>query len=199
MKSLFLSLVLALASQCASAATTVSYGNTTPFIDNSNHSPHYLLGSQVSVGQAITLADAGIDFRSTGYGGNFGIYSDVGGLPGQLISQTGFFSVTSVGDTQIAFQNHATISAGNYWLMAVFNAPASVGISPNNNISSIAYRYLGAISNLPVNFGTAQQYDGQEFNFYVTGTIAAVPEPSRYLMFGAGLLALMALRKKQQR
>ncbi len=182
------------------SATTASYGDVTPFADSSVHGANSLPGSAVTIDQSLTLQDVGIIFRSVGDDGNFAVYSDAGGTPDQMLDSTGVFSVTAIGDTHDAFKNHATLTAGNYWLMAVFNGTASVGHTSNTG-ATVAYQRLGDISALPATFGPASLYPGQEFNYYVTGdTVSSVPEPDSYAMLLAGFgLAGLMIRSRKSR
>lgn len=199
MKKVALIISLGAAMQFASAAT-VMYGNSTPFEGDSNHGPRFLLGSELTIDQQLTLQDVGVIFRSVGYNANFGLYSDMNGSPDMLLDSTGVFSVTETGDTHHAFQQNSIITPGSYWLMGVFDGDASVGKNYQTS-KHVAYQTLFDISALPATFGDAQTYTGTELNYYITGTtVDSVPEPETYamLLVGLGALSVMARRRKSQ-
>lgn len=197
MKKIALIISLTAAMQLASAATVV-YGNSTPFTGDSRHSPNYLLGSEITIDQQITLQDVGIIFRSAGYAANFGLYSDMHGSPDRLLDSTGVFIVFATGDTHQAFQDSSIITPGIYWLMGVFDGPASVGKNFGSSML-VAYNSLSDISALPATFGAALTYSGTQLNYYITGaTVDAVPEPETYVMLLAGLGALGVVARRRK-
>ena len=167
------------------------YGNYTDLPQSSSHSANYLLGSAISVDQPVTLSAAGIIFRTSGYDANVGLYSDVGGHPSQLLATTGSFLVGTTGRVETAFLSTPTLGPGTYWFMADFDAFASVGYNQPTG-ALVDYRSLTFTSTLPTTFGTATEYSGQSFNYY----LVTVPEPQALWVLGLGLVITFMRRRR---
>jgi len=165
----------------AGRGQTLLFGNFSDLGGSSSHSPDYLLGSSIDVTQTVTLEDAGIIFRTTGYEGEVAVYTDNSGLPGQLIASTGPFAVSTTGPTLIPFTSTPLLSPGNYWFMAVFDNGASVGFT-SNTTALVAYQSFVFGSALPTTFGSPITYTGQAFNYY----FVTVPEPSTVALVALG-------------
>jgi len=173
-----LALLAGVISSTAARATSV-YGNSVEFPNTSNHTPGYLLGSEINVSDTITAVAAGIIFKADGYNADVGIYTDNGGAPGQLVAQTGIFAVTSTGAVETPFTSNPILPAGNYWFMATYDQEGYVGIdfSPAPQVDYISFNFGDP---LPTNYPSPNVYNGQQFNYYIVGnaTTNAVPLPS---------------------
>ncbi|MCX6872189.1 MAG: choice-of-anchor D domain-containing protein, partial [Verrucomicrobia bacterium] len=156
--------------------TSTIYGNYTPLPKNSSHGANYLLGSLVTITADGELEFFGLDARATGPDANFGLYTDSGGNPGTLVATTGAFNLNVVGYIERAPTEPVTLTAGNYWIMAVYSAGASVG-SSNTTTNVVKYRSLTFTSSLPSSFGATTTYTGNDFNYYLkVGARVLAPE-----------------------
>ena len=198
-------LVAAMVVTESSSAATVLFGKTTDLGSNSSHSPDFLLGFRISVNQPVDLLGAGIIFRTSGYNANVGVYSSgPGGFPSQLLATTGVFNVSTIGIVETPFSSVITLTPGNYWFMADYDAVASVGFRAGTvtfptdpNIPDVvAYRSLPFTSTLPSTFGPATLYTGQEFNYYLK--TQTIPEPATLTMLLVAFAAV-ACRPKTGR
>lgn len=158
------------------------YGYRTPLPASSNHGPHYLLGSRVSVASGGQLQRFGVDVRATGPNASFGLYSDVGGDPGTLVAQTGSFHFNTLGNMERPPLMPVVLAPGNYWIMAVYDGAASVGRDAGSS-NMIKYRTLNFTGTLPTTFGTPSAYTGENLNYYIrvgidTPTISGVSPTS---------------------
>jgi cysteine-rich repeat protein len=140
------------------------YGNYTEFPEPSSHSANYLLGTQVTVAQAGTLTHFGLFSKSSSPNIVMALYSDVGGKPGQLLAQTPATDLP-LGPLEIPVPA-AAIPAGTYWIMAVFDTSASVGIQFGGPdvVAYISHAFGAA---LPMSFPPPLTYTGQAFNYWI--------------------------------
>jgi hypothetical protein len=145
--------------------TLFRYGNVAPFASNSSHAPNDLLGSPLSVPQNSTLVAFGVIARSSGPQVIMALYTDSGGQPGTLVAQT--TAVTLNNQTMEIPAPSVAVPAGSYWIMAVYNVSASVGIDFSNAQAKVDYTSLNFGSMLPSPFPAPTTYTGQQFNYYI--------------------------------
>lgn len=145
---------------------SIHIGNDVEFGTASHHLPNYLLGSKITVPTAMTVTDLALIGKTAVGNVKMALYSDVAGSPSALLVQTAGTAVT-VGVEEISVTPTA-IAAGNYWIMAVYNVDASIGISYAGT-TTVKYRSLTYASALPNPFGAITTYSGQEFNYYIVG------------------------------
>ena len=190
-KSACLLVLAALAAAPLPAQTMVEIGQTTDLGGNSGHAPHYLLGFPVQVSTTVNVQYFDVLFRTSGYQGEFAVYSDSGDAPYQLVADTGIVSVTATGWQSYPFLTAPTLLPGQYWLMGVFPSTASVGFinSGTNPIDYIVWNFGNA---LPTTFGTPITYTGQMMNYAIS--TQAVPEPSTPGLLAIGGFLLLATR-----
>ncbi|MGV3663715.1 MAG: choice-of-anchor D domain-containing protein [Prosthecobacter sp.] len=150
------------------------YGNRVPLPASSNHAPHYLVGSRVTVTSGGPLQMFGVDVRATGPNASFGLYTDAGGDPGTLVAQTGSFNFNTTGQIERPPLAPVVLTPGNYWLMAVYDGTASVGRDTSTS-NTIKYRALTFTGTLPTAFGASSSYAGENMNYYIR---VAVTPPS---------------------
>jgi hypothetical protein len=186
----------------AAAASAVTYGNTSPFETESSHSPNFVLGVQVMIPQAITLQSFGMI-----YGNNdtpsisnayFGLYSSsaASGLPQNLVAVTNSINLnTAQTYDNIAFTSTPTVSAGTYWMMALYQSQANPRMSLLNSTSLVAYWSNSYSSGMPTTAPSVTTYQGQNFNYWVNG--ASVPEQASIVVVGLGALAIMARKRRR--
>jgi hypothetical protein len=139
-------------------------GNDVEFSGFSNHSANYLLGALVTVPSVVDLLAFGIIGKATGPRVKMALYTSSGGLPVDLVASSVSVPLP-VGVLEIA--TAATVLApGDYWLMAVFDADASVGVDEHST-SNIAYQAFVFSGSLPDPFGKPLTYSGKQFNYYI--------------------------------
>lgn len=153
--------VTATASGAAAGATV--YGYPTDLGSSSTHAPDYLLGSQITVTAPTTLTHFGVLGKSSGALVKLALYTDVGGNPGTLVASVGPFTLAN-GVNEIPAT--ATLPAGSYWIMGIYNIVASIGIDLANS-DVVKYISLPFASALPGTFPAPIVYSGQRFNYYI--------------------------------
>ena len=140
-------------------------GNDTEFSSSSSHAANYLLGSKITVPTATTLDTFGVIFKSGSADYKMALYTDSSGNPGTLVAQTGTLTYSGSGRVEPDIADVA-LPAGDYWIMAIFNTTASLGISYASG-TTVKYRGLSFSSPLPTTFGSPTTYSGQEVNDYI--------------------------------
>ncbi len=141
------------------------YGNVAPFASNSSHGPNYLLGSPLAIPVNCTLVAFGVIARSSGPQAIMALYTDSGGQPGNLVAQTAAFTLNN--QTMEISAPNVAITAGNYWIMGIYNVTASIGIDYSNASAQVDYISLNFGAQLPSPFPSPTTYTGQQFNYYV--------------------------------
>lgn len=142
----------------------IHYGYDMQFPKASSHAAGFLLGSQVVVPQAGTLKAIALISKQAGPHVVMALYTDLAGAPDQLFSSTPSTPV-GLGTQEIPVASKA-LPAGTYWIMAVFDINASVGIDFNNN-DIVDYASFNIAAPLPQTFPAPQSYSGQRFNYYI--------------------------------
>ena len=91
------------------------------------------------------------------------LYTDASGSPGTLVTQTA--SSTLVSGLNVLPASSATITAGNYWIMAVYDAT----VLGYRDVDSVTIKYvtLSYSSPLPTTFPTPVSYTGSSFAYAV--------------------------------
>ena len=141
-------------------------GSDKEFPDSSSHSPDYLLGNVVVVPSDMTLTALALIGKSAKANVKMALYTDASGVPDALVAETDSNAVPA-GVLEIPVKPVA-LPAGNYWIMAVFDSYASVGISfPFAEVCQ--YRSMSFSSAMPDPFGSVSTYTGQLFNYYIVG------------------------------
>ena len=192
---------IAVAIGSASIAASQTYGNTTPFETVSGHAPDYVLGVQVTIPQTITLQSFGMIYGMPGSNLNvsnaiFGLYSSdaVSLLPSALLAVTNPTNLSAAQTyDNIAFTSTPTVGAGTYWMMALYESPASPRMSQLNAGSLVAYWANSYSSGMPTNAPAITTYTGQDFNYWVNG--GAAPEPASLAALSLGALVLIRRRR----
>ena len=146
--------------------TTYKVGNSTLFASKSSHAPDYLLGSRITLSKAAKLVDFGLISVSSGAHVVMALYTEASGHPGTLVAYTSSTALTS-SDQQIAPNVQASLPAGNYWIMAVYDTSASVGIDYGNSTAEVDYISFTFGTTLPSTFPAPTTYTGQQFNYYL--------------------------------
>jgi len=172
-----------LALTVAGSASADTYGNTTPFETQSEHSPNYVLGVQVEIPVPIVLESFGLMYGHEDAGpphianAIFGLYSSgQDGLPATLVAVTNPINLnTQTTYDQIPFTSTPEISPGTYWMMALYESQASPRMTLLDSSSLVAYWSNPYSSGMPQTAPGISTYTGQDFNYWVNGTSGGTP------------------------
>ena len=93
------------------------------------------------------------------------LYSDTAGEPDRLVASTPATTMT-VGPVEVAV-TPTPLPAGAYWMMAVYDGDASVGIDESDPAAPVRYMSQSFSDPLPDPMPPAFSYSGQRFNYYV--------------------------------
>ena len=141
-------------------------GTIVEFPASSSHSADYLLGTALVVPTDMTMTALALIGKSATGNVRMALYTDSSGAPDALVSETASTSVP-VGVLEMPVESVA-LPAGTYWIMAVFDTTASVGIAfPSKEV--VQYRSLAFSDPMPATFGSPSTYTGQVFNYYIVG------------------------------
>ncbi len=185
----------------AGVAHADTYGNTDPFEIQSSHSQDFVLGVQVTIpvdfildsfGMMYGHEDAGVPAVSNAV---FGLYSsDGGGLPDELMAVTNEVTLSAQQTyDKLAFTATPTISAGTYWMMALYESFANPRMSVADGDSLVAYWPNAYGAGMPDFSPDVITYTGQNFNYWVNGT--EVPAPGALAAFG--VFGLFGIRRRR--
>jgi MYXO-CTERM domain-containing protein len=181
------------------AAQAQTYGNTTPFEDVSNHSPNYVLGVQVTLTDEVALQSFGMIYGSptgsvTTSHAMFALYAadGQGGIPMTLVAATGDVLLDSPGTYTTPFTSNPTVGPGTYWMMAMYESPASPRMGLLDAGITVAYQSRSYGDGMPASMSGVNLYNGQNFNYWVNGTVTPAPG-------AAAALALAALAAGRRR
>jgi hypothetical protein len=131
----------------------------------------YLLGERVDIAAAIQVTALGVIATSaepaTGVDGIMALYDDVGGVPSALQAQTASTTI-GPGDNLIPVESPASVAAGTYWIMAEYDATASVCVDASDS-NPIAYVSIGGYEIVPATLANQQGVSSVDLNYYVVG------------------------------
>jgi hypothetical protein len=141
-------------------------GNDVEFAAASGHSPGFLLGSLLVVPSDFTVNALALIGKSAVANVQMALYTSSGGHPDRLVVESSVAPVP-VGVLELPVAP-TFLPAGDYWIVANYDAPASVGIEypPTDEVDYIALPFG---SPLPDPFGVPSTYLGQRFNYYIVG------------------------------
>ena len=113
----------------------------------------------------VTVLDFGVVTASGGSNVVMGLYTDKGGLPDQLVVSTASTSVNG-GDQQIAASTQKVVSAGAYWIAAVYDTSTGVevGTTPPTTFADMGFAFG---SSLPTTFATLGSFSSPPTNYYL--------------------------------
>ncbi len=139
-------------------------GNDVEFGTASNHAANFLLGSRITVPGTVALKRFGLITKATGPQVQMALYADVSGNPGPLVAFTPITAMT-LGVQEIPVAEVA-LPAGDYWVMAVYDVDASVGVL-NDGVTPYKFVALFFGSPLPDPFPPPNTQTGAQFNYYI--------------------------------
>lgn len=183
-------------------ANADTYGNTSPFETQSNHSPNFVLGVQVFIPvNNFELDSFGMMYGHEDFGAPaianaiFGLYSSgASGLPENLVAVTNEINLnTQTTYDNIAFTSTPIVSAGTYWMMALYESGANPRMSLVDGSSLVAYWSNSYGAGMPGTAPAITTYTGQNFNYWVNG--AVIPAPG--ILTTLGLFGLFGLRRRR--
>jgi len=140
-------------------------GNPIEFPEASDHSPNFLVGTRIDVPMDATVTHFGVIGKMQGPRVRLGLYRDEGGAPTTLVVGT---PDSGLAPERLEVPVSATpVAAGPYWLMAVYDDLASVGLDQSD--PSIPVRFADAAfgDGLPPSLFYSETFFGQQYNYYV--------------------------------
>jgi hypothetical protein len=194
--------VCSLALAMAGVAHADTYGNTNPFETQSGHSPNYVLGVEVTIPvDDFELESFGLMYGHEDLGAPeisnaiFGLYSAGGdGLPLSLLAITNPINLnTQQTYDNIAFTSTPIVDSGTYWMMAIYETLASPRMTLLDGTSLVAYWSYSYGAGMPDTAPAITTYTGQDFNYWVNGTV--IPAPGALATLG--LFGLCAARRRR--
>jgi hypothetical protein len=141
------------------------FGNVVEFPGASAHAADYLLGDPLVLPRAGMLTHLCVIAKDAGPHVMLALYADAGGEPGALVASTPATPMTA-GAMEVPVAPTA-VAPGTYWMMGVYDADASIGIDESDPSAPVRYAPELFGSPLPDPFGSALEYNGQRFNYYV--------------------------------
>lgn len=152
----------------SSTTTTVAgflVGNPFEFVDSSTHNPEYLVGTRIDVPMGATVTHFGVIGKMTGPRVRLGLYHDQGGEPTTLVVGTGAVALDA-GRVEIAVPP-TPVAAGPYWLMAIYDQPASVGVDTTDPMIPVRFMGTAFDDGLPPFLFFTETFFGEQYNYYV--------------------------------
>lgn len=147
------------------AVDEAMFGNSVEFPDPSDHSPGYLTGTAVTIPVAVTVTHLSVIAKAGGPHVQLGLYTNSGGDPGALVVGTAQTPLV-VGTVEMAVPA-TPVAAGTYWLMAMYDQSASVGIDSSDPSEVVKFSTASFGTGLPTSLFFPQTYFGQRFNYYL--------------------------------
>ena len=96
-----------------------------------------------------------------------GLYRNSGGVPTTLVVGTAPTPLVA-GRLEIPVTN-TRITAGTYWLMAMYDTDASVGLDTSVTTAPVMYAFRDFSQGLPATVSGASSLFGQRYNYYLRG------------------------------
>jgi hypothetical protein len=158
-------------STTATSSTTTTtlldftFGNDVEFPDASAHGSGFLSGFAIDVPVGATVTHLAVIAKAAGAQVMLGLYADVAGEPGALVAAT---PATPLAPGPVEIRIPPTpIAAGQYWLLATYDAPASVGIdlSDPGAVAKFVPHPFGLP--LPGQIVFPQTFFGETYNYYL--------------------------------
>ena len=144
---------------------TDTHGNDEEFGEGNVGKANNLLGNRIAI-PAGKVSHLSLIAKQGGQKVVMALYADQGGSPGALVANTPELAV-EIGVNELPIGQAVDVAAGDYWLLAVFDQDASVGIDTSNPNEVVHYIPFGFGASLPDPMVGAQSYTGQRLNYYV--------------------------------
>jgi hypothetical protein len=141
-------------------------GNDKEFSSSSSHSPDYLLGSRLDVKTPMTVTHLALIGKASGPNVRMALYTDAKGPDALVVEAPETAMAVGVLEMEV---DPTPIDAGYYWIMAIYDTTASVGIAFPSSGGVVQYRSLDFADPMPDPFGSVTTYTGQVFNYYIVG------------------------------
>ncbi len=125
----------------------------------------YLLGPSITVSSATTVYRLGAWLGTAGNGIRMALYTNSGSAPGTLVAYTDT-ATTALGANELDLTTPVTISAGTYWVMAVYSATTYIYYG-SSSTATIKYKAASYASTPTSSFGTASSYTGYPPAYYL--------------------------------
>ncbi|HWP65087.1 MAG TPA: hypothetical protein VNO26_04130 [Candidatus Limnocylindria bacterium] len=155
-------------STTSTTLVTLTFGHATEFAGASSHSPGFLLGSPVQVSTPITVTHLAVIAKAGGPRVLLGLYRNSGGVPTTLVVGT---APTQLVPGRVEMPVTPTpIAAGTYWLMAMYDGDASVGLDTSVPNAPAMYDFRDFAQGLPSSVSFPSSMFGQRYNYYLIGT-----------------------------
>lgn len=155
-------------STSSTTSTTIvgtTFGYATEFAGASSHSPGFLLGIPVQLSTAVTVTHLGVIAKAGGANVLLGLYRSSGGVPTTLVVGT---PVTPLVPGRIEVPVTQTLlTAGTYWLMAMYDTDASVGLDTSVANAPAMYAFRDFGQGLPSSVSLPSSMFGQRYNYYL--------------------------------
>ncbi|QDU32080.1 hypothetical protein KS4_01090 [Poriferisphaera corsica] len=217
----FLSVLTIFTLSLTATAAPVNFGNDQPLSGTTTYVADYLLGIPVTITQDTFITHFGSTYNQAGSQVQFALYADNSNAPGDLIA-TSVSHTTSLGINEIAVDTPTqtftlgtstyemdlpiSLSAGNYWIMAIYDQDTLATIGVGQGSSNIHYISQSFDSPLPATFPPSHNsYDtGGLINYFVVTDDdicvkprLVVPEPASLSLIA--LSSLLLLRRERNR
>jgi hypothetical protein len=141
-------------------------GNDKEFSNSSSHSPDYLLGSRIDVKTPMTVTDLALIGKASGPNVRMALYTDAKGPDALVVEGPETAMVAGVLEMPV---DPTPIDAGYYWIMAIYDSTASVGISYPGSGGYYKYQSMSYSDPMPDPFGAISTGENQIYNYYIVG------------------------------
>jgi hypothetical protein len=133
----------------------------------------YLLGEEISIDSPLLVTKLGANVLAAGRHMVMALYTDSGTKPDTMVASTAPTSIVN-GSNELPVVDQVRVAAGNYWLMAVYDASTQIAQAlPFSTL--IWYQSMDFSTALPARFGAragtnAASYTSKYLGYYVVGT-----------------------------
>jgi len=127
---------------------------------------NYIMGIKFTLANADTLRSLNLIGRNTGAGVKMALYKDVAGLPGDLVVKSTNSGTVTSGAVSLAV-TPTVLAAGNYWIMAVYDAHGGHTYSKTQTGTNVYYKALNYNDAVPANASDFLHYTGSTFTYFL--------------------------------
>jgi hypothetical protein len=115
----------------------------------------------------VTVTHLGVIAKASGANVLLGLYRNSGGVPTTLVVGTPPTALVA-GRLEMPVTN-TRITAGTYWLMAMYDTDASVGVDTSVANAPAMYTFRDFSEGLPATVSGASSMFGQRYNYFLRG------------------------------